>query len=119
MSVLGNLREALSEVGWLMRQDVYKEDDPKKRQDRYIVYNVANETPSAFADNVPSEEVIYLQIHLYMPETFNPKSVKKQVKCLLCQAGFLYPQVTLDTLEEATSKRHICLETSITQKTEV
>lgn len=129
MSVLGELRKLLSETGYELAQDIY--DPAGERKDRYIVYNLAGESGTNYADNVPQEELVQLQVHIFLPGTENPKHIKKAVKELLLRGGFSYPEVALDTLEESvettnsdgrkkpSKKRHICLYTNITEKLEV
>lgn len=130
MSALSMLRKTLLLTGWVVKQDAYIENI-KNRADRFIIYNLAHEEASGFSDNHPRRETSYWQVHIYLPETQNPSAIKKQVKSLLSDAGFSYPEVVLDVLEQDVTsntgeegmetsgrKRHICLETNITLEME-
>ncbi len=129
MSAEKLLKEALEETGWLVKRVLYRPADGKKRAERYIVFNLAHEGASGFADDMPMGETSYWQIHIFLPETQNPAAIKKEVKGLLMDRGFSYPETVLDTLEgndiseagmdgreKSSRKRHICLETNITQE---
>lgn len=118
MSVIKTLRTCLMQTGWTVRQDAYP-DEGKQRADRYIIYNLSSQNASGFADDMPMEDISYVQVHIYLPLNINPKLIKKEVKSRLFKAGFSYPRLVLDTREEDAGMRHICFETNITEKTEV
>lgn len=122
------LKDALEETGWLVKRDFYISSSGK-RAERYIIFNLAHEGASGFADNVPMGETTYWQVHIFIPETQSPTAIKKEVKRLLMERGFSYPETVLDTLdgsvtveagvdgkEKSCRKRHICLETNMTEE---
>ncbi len=108
MGVLRKLRDAIRQTGYDMAQDAYM-----GTEDRYIVYNVAAESPSGFADDMPLSDTVYFQVHIFLPRKIDYQPVQKQLRGLLLEAGFSYPSVGLNTVERETGIRHICLETSI------
>lgn len=122
------LKDALEETGWLVKRDLYVSGGGK-RAERYIVFNLAHEGAAGFADNMPMGEATYWQIHIFMSETQSPAAIKREVKRLLLERGFSYPETVLDTLdgsvmaeegaggrEKSSRKRHICLETNMTEE---
>ncbi len=121
------LKDALEETGWLVKRDLYVSSGGR-RAEQYIVFNLAHEGPSGFADNMPMGETTYWQVHIFLPETQSPTAIKREVKRLLAERGFSYPETVLDALEEGIMaeagldgreksgrKRHICLETNMTE----
>lgn len=108
MGVLLKLRDAIRQTGYDMAQDIYT-----GTADRYIVYNIAAESPNGFADNMPLSDTMYFQVHIFLPGKVDYQPVQKKLRSLLLEAGFSYPSVGLNTVEEETKIRHICLETNI------
>lgn len=120
MSVIAQLRSALKPMNIDIAQDRYAGD-----AGRWITYNVVTESPSSYADDAPKEETTYLQVHLYVqgaenggkkPVNYIP--LQKRLRKLLFEAGFSYPIVALNIVEEDTKMRHICLETNIDTEVE-
>ena len=103
MDAVLKIPTVLQQIGLEIAQNVYK--GSKKE---YIVYNIATETPTDFADNTPQYDEVYVQVHLFLP--------KDKIRHLLFEAEFGYPSVALNVVEDET--RHICLETSIKQEVE-
>ena len=108
MTVTGKLKKILKTVCKEVERDVYTGD-----KDTYITYNVATENASGYADDRPSVETIYLQIHLFTPSDVDYSVIQDSIKSAVFDGGFSYPYVSLDAVETDTNKRHICLETNI------
>ena len=113
MSVIGKIDRILETVCDEVAKDVYE-----GKSDTYIVYNVAAEDPTGYHDDAPSDNIIYLQIHLYMPKDDDYTLLQKELKTAVFNGGFSYPRVALNTVEKDTDKRHICYETNIAESEE-
>lgn len=113
MSVIGKMDRTLEEVSGEVARDVYD-----GRSDTYIVYNVAAENPTGYSDNAPTDNIVYFQIHLYLPQDEDYTSIQNKLKTAVFNGGFSYPQVTFNTVEKDTHKRHICYETNIAESEE-
>ena len=111
MDAVLKIPTVLQQIGLEIAQNVYK--GSKKE---YIVYNIATETPTDFADNTPQYDEVYVQVHLFLPKDKNYLAYQQKIRHLLFEAEFGYPSVTLNVVEDET--RHICLETSIKQEVE-
>ena len=96
-----------------MAKDVYE-----GKSDTYIVYNVAAEDPTGYHDDTPSDNIIYLQIHLYMSKDDDYTMLQNELKTAIFNGGFKYPRVSLNTVEKDTNKRHICYETNMAESEE-
>lgn len=116
MSVKRELLDVLDRFGWKSEQDFLPEAE---RPEKYIVYNLPEEEPSAFADDVPTEEYSSVRVHMYMPAQINYLKDKQTLKNLLFRGGFDAPTMVLNIVEDDTEMRHICLETGITKESEV
>ena len=79
-------------------------------EETYVVYNVAAETPTYFADDAPQAVIADLQAHLYMPADKNFFDDNLKMKRALFDAGFTFPAVVLNTTEENNTVRHIVYE---------
>lgn len=108
MGVLWKLRDAIRQTGYDMEQDIYT-----GKADRYVVYNIAAESPSGFADDMPLSDTLHFQVHIFLPRKIDYQPVQKKLRDLLLKAGFSYPSVGLNMVEKETGIRHICLETNI------
>ena len=113
MSVIGKIDRILETVCDEVARDVYE-----GTSDTYIVYNVAAEDPTGYQDDAPADNIIYFQIHLYMPKDDDYTLLQKELKTAVFNGGFSYPRVALNTVEKDTDKRHICYETNIADSEE-
>ena len=111
MDAVLKIPTVLQQIGLEIAQNVYK--GSKKE---YIVYNIATETPTDFADNTPQYDEVYVQVHLFLPKDKNYLAYQQKIRQLLFEAEFGYPSVALNVVEDET--RHICLETSNKQEVE-
>ena len=78
----------------------------------YITFNYADDRAAIFADNEPQIDIASMQIHLFMPDTLNPMTLKKQIRSKLFRAGFSYPEITR-VHEDDTKLNHIIFECDI------
>lgn len=111
MSVLGDLKTALKSVCKEVAMDVYD-----GKADTYIVYNVSAEQPGGYADDSPTVNEMYFQVHFFVPLNKNYLNMQKAIKSALFLSGFSYPKVALNTVEKDVEKRHICYETNIAER---
>lgn len=74
----------------------------------YVVYNIVNESPSCFGDDVPENVVVDLQAHLYLPAHQNFFDLKNKLCKTLFEQGFTYPSIPLNQVEK--DVRHIVFE---------
>lgn len=106
------LRTALLPLGYPVEFMTYSGSEEK-----YIVFNIEDERAEFFADDEPQEDIVYLQVHFYCPETYNHMSDKKSIKIKLHEAGFSYP--TIQTFHENDTKyNHIVFQCHITGASE-
>ena len=85
--------------------DVYEGD----RVDRWFTYNYADDRGSLNADDEPSERLVSLQLHLFMPGRENFLNIREKVREAIFDTGeFTYPSVT--NLGVTEGKRHIVFE---------
>ncbi len=78
--------------------------------DKYFVFNYVTEEGLLFADDKAIYDTYPMQIHFFCPLSFNHLTIKKQVKDLLINNGFLYP--TIRTFyEKETKYNHLVFET--------
>ena len=113
MSVIGKIDRILETVCDEVARDVYE-----GTSDTYIVYNVAAEDPACYQDDAPADNIIYFQIHLYMPKDDDYTMLQNELKTAIFNGGFKYPRVSLNTVEKDTNKRHICYETNMAESEE-
>ena len=119
MNALVLLVAALESFGWRYDQDILKLQAEEEEPEKYVIYNIEEERPVHFADDVPCDEETSVQVHMYLPEDMDYRKDRKQLKQLLVDSGFSYPSVSLNLTESETGKRHICLETNICTESEV
>lgn len=85
--------------------DVYE----GKQIDRWFTYNYADDRGHFEADDEPSDRLVSLQLHLFMPGRENFLGIKEQVREALFSTGeFTYPAVT--NLGVTDGKRHLVFE---------
>lgn len=112
MNVNNLIIETLKPLGHPVVATVYTGKEPV-----YITFNCADDRGEVFADNKPLIDIVYMQIHLFAPDTFNYVSLKKKIRVKLLNAGFTYPQMS--SQYEADMKiNHIIFECEITGKAE-
>lgn len=79
-------------------------------EDTYVVYNTASETPTNFGDDTPSDSIVDLQVHLYLPSNQNFFDLKNRLCRSLFEQGFTYPSIPLNEVEDNQKVRHIVFE---------
>ena len=71
--------------------DVYEGE----RVDRWFTYNYADDRGSLNSADEPSERLVSLQLHLFMPGRENFLNIREQVREAIFDTGeFTYPSVT-------------------------
>ena len=81
----------------------------------YITYNHADDHGADFGDNLPSCNIVVLQVHLFLPykvsgRRSNYLSWKPLIRDRLMCAGFTYPDVTVLT-DPAANTAHLIFTT--------
>lgn len=92
---------ALSPLGYPVKPDVYT-----GTESIYFTFNYSDDRSEDFADDEPQNDVAYMQIHLFTPQTFNITNLKKQARMKLFQAGFTYPSIQ-QFYENDTKMNHV------------
>lgn len=72
----------------------------------YLVFNYTM-VPDAYSDDEPEYNRYLCQVHFYAPFTFNSIAISQQIKQVLEDAGFTYPEQTDASDEEG---QHIVFE---------
>lgn len=101
MTVDARIKAALDAFGDPVENAVYTGSE-----NRYYVFNYIT-TGALFADDDPSAEHYFIQVHLFAPLDENVTERIKQTKQALNKAGFTWPETTNATDDEA---RHIVFE---------
>lgn len=111
MNVGELLREVLSGHGPVY-PDFYGGEEPK-----YLTFNFPDEVGALFGDNRPHFTLVYVQVHLYLPDKEPYQEEKMQICKELKAAGFGWPEVTI-LHERDIEKRHLIFETKIKRRIE-
>lgn len=83
--------------------------DNKDNLDKYIVWNVSNDSGYLHADDEPLYDNVSIQVHLFIKDNINYLQLKKDIRNALSNANFTYPDVTI--LHEIEEKlNHIVFE---------
>lgn len=78
----------------------------------YITFNYVTDQGAVFADDIPTEDVLSVQIHYFLPASKDYLENKKEMRRALLAAGFTYPEVTV-MMEPGNEIRHIIFECEI------
>lgn len=108
MTEFEKIRTAIEGFGFPCEPDIYTGDE-----ERYFVYNYADERGSLYADDVPGGVIASVQVHFYLPADENFIKVKNQIREALFRQGFTFPEVTM--LREG-KRRHIIFECDIEEE---
>lgn len=103
MTSFQKIREACKKVGIPAYPDFNTNNE-----DTYVVYNIASEMPDNFGDDAPSDVIVDLQAHLYLPASVNFFDLKLKLTRALFEQGFTYPSIALNEVED--NVRHIVFE---------
>lgn len=106
MTVEARLKKLLREFGDPVENAVYHGES-----ERYYTFNISTHGTN-YADDMPQEEIVMVQIHFFAPRNYNYVSRIRNTKIALANDGFLWPEMT-DASDEA--GRHVILETSYVQ----
>lgn len=107
MDVNALIISTLSSIGYPVAFPVYN-----GTATTYITFNYEDDRAIEYADDAPTIDAAFLQVHLFMPDTFDFMAVKKQIRAKLFKAGFTYPVVT-SFYESDTKTNHIVFQCSI------
>lgn len=112
MNVNKLIIDALSSLEYPVVPTVYTGKEPI-----YITFNYVDDRGEVFADNKPLIDIAYMQIHLFAPGNFNYMNLKKKIRAKLLNAGFTYPQISVQ-YETDLNINHIIFECEIASKAE-
>jgi len=101
MTIDKTIRTALAPFDYACYHNTYTGTD-----ETYFVFNY-NVVPDDYSDDSPEYNRYLCQVHFYAPYTFNSITLAKQVKLLLENAGFTYPEQVDASDEEG---QHIVFE---------
>ena len=111
MNAFAAVRNALQEISW--PKVPYRYDGT---ENKYIVYNYADNHGADFGDDEPGADLAEIQVHLYMPVADPVTHAKtnympdmRNVRELLFLGGFPYPAVNV-IREDETNYWHIVFE---------
>lgn len=101
------LKSLLEALGYPVANDVYT-----GAAKEYLVFNFQT-IPSNFADDEPQHERILVQVHLFARHTVSTTKLEKQIKRVLFEAGYTWPNrmnATEETRSSTGTTRHIVFE---------
>lgn len=98
---------ALSSLNLPMAERLYEGDS-----DEYITFNLADDIGADYGDNDPGTNTVFMQIHYVCPWPKDYYPIRRQIRKLLHEAGFTWPEVT-DVSDASTRMRHFVFECSI------
>lgn len=104
MNVFEKVHAAAESIGIFSCPDVYPNGD----RDRWITYNIVYEQGAEFGDDVATDMVTSIQVHLFLPRNENFFDIRKQLRNALISQGFTFPEMTNNSIEGKT--RHIVFE---------
>ena len=110
MTEFEKIIEAVKGFGFPYEPDIYTGEE-----ERYFVYNYADERGLVFADDSPEVVKADVQVHFFLPVEENFIKIKNRIREALFKQGFTYPEVTV--LREA-KKRHLVFECDIEEELE-
>ena len=85
---------------------------------KYITFNYVDSSGTNFADDVPHNEIVSLQIHLFIKNE-NPRPYVKKSRKALFNNGFTYPSIAMEQIETDTGYYHTTLECEIDTDTDL
>lgn len=97
------LEETLKEAEIPVKYYEYKGTEPE-----YIVYNEEVEQPVNYGDNKPLNTIMWWQVHLFAPKTYDFRSRKKAIKKALMDKGFIITDIET-LLEKETETIHVVI----------
>lgn len=117
MNAFEKIRNIAESEGLNAFLDSYDPDKHRQlgRLDRWMTYNTAFERGALFGGDSAQENILSMQIHLFLPEQVNYIDQKKRIREKLSDAGFTWPTVTVQA-EESNRIRHIIFECDIEEE---
>lgn len=111
MSVNQRLIKALSPIAPVYPW-IEMEGNQDARQPRYFVFNYST-FPDMFADDAPHYEKYLIQVHYFCPLADSTVSIRNQIKRVLFDADFTWPEETVVRKQSQTGDsggQHYCFE---------
>lgn len=106
------LKKTLEQTGLPAKYQEYR-----GTKEAYLVYNEEDERSIAHADDRPQAVSIWWQVHLFAPEGYDFRGMKRRLRALLLEAGFaVRDAVTL--FEKGTGSIHVILACNMTEDME-
>lgn len=94
-----------------------KQDKYDGTETSYFVWNIADDRGYTSAEDEVLTDLVSIQVHLFVPITYNYLTIKKQIRQALKQSGFSYPQINI-FVEDDTNLRHIVFSCEIATESE-
>lgn len=110
MTTFEKIVGALKQFGLPYAPDVYKGSEK-----RWITYNYADDYGDVFADDDPYVTINSVQVHLFLPLNEPFTTWKKQIRQALFDAGFTWPEITIQ-IEDEEKIRHLIFECDIEEE---
>lgn len=105
MTTFEKVQTTLKVFGIPCVPDLYKGSEK-----RWITYNYSDDYGDVFADDEPYVTINSVQVHLFLPLNEPFTEWKKNIRTALFDAGFTWPEITIQTDEKT---RHIIFECDI------
>ncbi|MCC2150083.1 hypothetical protein LKD42_12680 [Lachnospiraceae bacterium CLA-AA-H246] len=106
------LKKTLEQTGLPAKYQEYRGS-----KEVYLVYNEEDERSIAHADDRPQAVSIWWQVHLFAPEGYDFRGMKRRLRALLLEAGFaVRDAVTL--FEKEAGSIHVILSCNMTEDME-
>ena len=106
------LKKTLEQTGLPAKYQEYR-----GTKEAYLVYNEEDERSIAHADDRPQAVSIWWQVHLFAPEGYDFRGMKRRLRALILEAGFaVRDAVTL--FEKETGSIHVILSCNMTEDME-
>lgn len=112
MSINKLILDTLKPFNLPIKQDLYDDNETS-----YFIWNIADDRGGFDAENIVLTDIISIQVHLFVPISFNYLNLKKQIRQALTKGGFSYPQINI-FVEEDTKLRHIVYSCEIATESE-
>lgn len=89
MTVNEKIIEALKEFGMPIALNHYS-----GKENRYIEFDLYDDSGALFCDDAPEFDIIYVQVHVFLPAEEPYLKLKKDIRQALMEAGFCYADIT-------------------------
>lgn len=107
MTICQKIAEALDGLEIPIEEDFFGDGESQ-----YITYTLKKDKAAVIADGRPQNEVAELMIHWFLPRDISYTATQKQIRYMLLDAGFTWPEVT-NIVEPDNKTRHIVFECEV------